>query len=42
MKKAADFNAAEVAPTSGTGGTWEGIGVVSATPEWASEYIDSR
>lgn len=42
MKNAADFNAAEVAPTSGTGGTCEGIGVVSTTPDWEVEYIDSR
>jgi hypothetical protein len=42
MKKAADFNAAEVAPTSGTGGTFEGIGVGSITPDRASECIDSR
>jgi hypothetical protein len=42
MKNAADFNAAEVAPTSGTGGMCDGIGALSMTPDSAVEYIDSR
>ena len=42
MKNAADFNAADVAPTSGTGGIWEGIGWFSITPDLLGEYIDSR
>jgi len=35
MKKAADFNAADVAPISGTGGMCDGIGVGSMTPDLA-------
>ena len=42
MKNAADFNAAEVAPTSGTGGICDGIGWSSITPEELGLYIDSR
>ena len=42
MKKAADLSAAEVAPTSGTGGICAGMGRDSITPETSGGYIDSR
>ena len=42
MKKDADLSAAEVAPISGTGGTWGGIGVSSTTPEFEDLKFGSR
>lgn len=42
MKNAADLSAADVAPTSGTGGTLDGIGWFSTTPDALVGYIDSR
>jgi hypothetical protein len=42
MKKDADLSAAEVAPISGTGGTWGGMGESSMTPDCEDFEIASR